>query len=357
MKYILSVAAAAAAVMILINPALFGGAVGDAVRVCLEVMIPSLFAFTVLAVYLQNSGLYRIALKPLTKPLSWLLRLDEELCAVFLLGNIGGYPVGARLLCELVRQGRLSRRDGGRMLCFCYGSGPSFVISIVGMRVFGSAAAGAVIFAACFLSSLVIGVIVCRRGERIRLCEGGSTYDLTGCCFVASVLAAARVMFTVCAMIAGFAIVTAAADITGLNDAAAGLFCSLGTGEGSAAVLPSLLEISRVQGIAADAVCSAPLCGTLLSFGGVCVLLQVSAVTESRLPLKPFLLSRVPAMLMSAAFSCAAIPWSTGSGAQCIPTSGEITAQVFSVNAGMSVCVLIMCGMLVASCRKTSPQK
>ena len=154
MRYILSVLAAAAAVLLLIEPAAVAEAVSAAVGCCLDVIVPSLFAFTVLAVYLQGSGLYRIALRPLTLPLSKLLRLDEELCAVFVLGNIGGYPVGARLLTELVRQGRLSSAHAGRLLCCCYGSGPSFIISIAGMRVFGSAAAGAVLFAACFLFRL-----------------------------------------------------------------------------------------------------------------------------------------------------------------------------------------------------------
>lgn len=353
MKYILSCAAAAAALLILTHPAAVGEAVGAAVSSCLEVMIPSLFAFTVLAVYLQGSGLYRLALKPLTKPLSKLMRLDEELCAVFILGNIGGYPVGARLISELVRQGRLSRDDGGRMLCFCYGSGPSFVISIVGLRVFGSAAAGAVIFGACLLSSLVIGVIICRRGERIRLTSAGERYDLSSGCFVSSVMSAARVMYTVCAMIVGFSVVTAAADVTGLSDGAARLFEQAGAGTSSEHILPSLLEISRIKSLFPEHGFIAPLCGALLSLGGVCVLLQISAVTAGAVPLKQFLLSRLPAMALSALFSCAAIPW-CGRAAEHIPTSGDLQVQMFSVNAAMSVCVMVMCGILLAGSRGSS---
>ncbi len=357
MKYILSCVAAAAAIMILLNPAEIGGAVGGAVRTCLEVMIPSLFAFTVLSVYLQNSGLYRIALKPLTKPLSWILGIDEELCSVFVLGNIGGYPVGARLLSELVRSGRLSRSDGGRLLCCCYGSGPSFVISIVGGQVFGSAAAGGVIFAACFLSSLVIGICVCRGGRRIALSSGVAQYDISSGCLVGSVMAGAKVMFTVCAMITGFSVATAAADITGIMKLSAELFCSMGAGGSSAHILPSLLEISRIQGIVPQGVFAAPLCGALLALGGVCVLLQIAAVTGGALPLKPFLISRLPAMLLSGALSGVAVPWCGEAGEVYIPTSGEIQPQIFSVNAGMSMCVLIMCGILLASCRKSSSQK
>ena len=163
MKYIISVATVLAAALLLINSAAVSEAVGSAVAMCLDVMIPSLFAFTVLSVYLQNSGLAETALKPLTKPLSKLLRLPEELCAVFILGNIGGYPVGVKLLKTLAEQGRLSQSTAGRLLCCCYGSGPSFVISVVGMRVFNSVAAGLVLFCACFMSSLIISAVFVSR--------------------------------------------------------------------------------------------------------------------------------------------------------------------------------------------------
>ncbi len=353
MKYIIACTAAAAALLILMNPAAVGGAVRAAVNCCLEVMIPSLFAFTVLAVYLQSSGLYRVVLKPFTLLLSKLLRLDEELCAVLVLGNIGGYPVGARLITELVKQGRLSQKDGGRMLCFCYGSGPSFVVSIVGLRVFGSAAAGGVIFAGCFAASLIIAAAVCRSGEPVHLRSAEVEYNLSGSCFVSSVLAAAKVMYTVCAMIVGFSVVTAAADITGLSELAAELFELLGFGGNAQHILPSLLEISRVQLISSGWF-SAPFCGGLLAFGGVCVLLQIAAVTEGRVPMKHFVLSRIPAVLLSSAFSCAAVPWCEEQLQEYIPTSGEVVSQFFSVNAGMSVCVLVMCGILLSTCNKSS---
>lgn len=352
MKYVLSLAAAAAAVVILLEPSVIGDAVKGAVSSCLEVMIPSLFTFTVLAVYLQESGLYRTALRPLTLPLSKLLRLDEELCAVFVLSNIGGYPVGARLLSRLVSIGRLSRRDAGRMLCFCYGSGPSFVISIAGQRIFGSAAAGGVIFAACFLTSLIMGIVICRSGERIRLAPSDAAYDLSSGCFVSSVISAARVMFTVCTMIVCFSAVTAIIEITGMTIAAEALFSRLGAGTSSAYILPSLMEISRIQELPPIQSFAAPLCGMLLAFGGICVILQINAVVGDKLPLKPFLLSRVPAALLCGILSSAAIPFCGGTEqVSYIPVSAELHTNMFSVNAGMSLCVLVMCGMLLTFSR------
>lgn len=329
MKYILTLAAAASAALLLINSGAVSHAVQNTAAMCLEVIIPSLFAFTVLSVYLQSSGLYRMVLKPLTKPLSRLLRLDEELCAVFILGNIGGYPVGARLLSELCRQNRLSSKDAGRLLCCCYGSGPSFIISVVGNRVFGSAAMGAVLFGACFLSSLIIASAVCHRGERIQLKAKKSAFDFSAQCFINSVMSAARVMFTVCAMIVAF---SAAMAMVGIS-----------ASMGSAA---ALLEISKISAVSSSGAFALPICAALLSFGGTCVILQVIAIWAGKLPLKSFLLSRLPAAAISAALSLLGLllpPQEITVSAQKV-----FQIQTFSVNMGMSLCVLIMCAMLLA---------
>lgn len=350
MKYIISFAAVAAAILILTRPVAVSGAVFGAVMSCLEVVIPSLFAFTVLSVYLQNSGLYRLVLRPLTYPLSKLLRLDEELCAVFVLGNIGGYPVGAKLITQLVQQERISREESGRLLCFCYGSGPSFVIAIAGVRVLGSAAAGGVMFTSCFMASLIIGLVVCRSGN-IRLLPSESKYDLGSGCFVEAVLSAARVMFTVCAMITVFSVVIAAVDVTGISSALEQLLARVGAGLSSGGILPALLEISHMQELIYDKPYVAPLCGALLSFGGVCVLLQISALTHGEIPLRQFLISRVPSAILSAVFSCAAIPFCTAD-AVIVPTSGWLQGKLFSVNAGMSLCVVMMCIILLCSLGK-----
>lgn len=352
MRYLFSAAVLAAAIALLTAPTIAADLVGSALTACLEVIVPSLFAFTVLAVYLQSSGLYRVALRPLTLPLSKLFGIDEELCAVFVLGNIGGYPVGARLLCTLVNEQRLSSAHAGRLLCCCYGSGPSFIIAITGMRIFGSVQAGAVIFAACFCASLLIGVFVCRFGERITLLPAAAKLDLTGECFVNSVMSAGRVMYTVCAMIIGFAAVTAVMDITGLRSA-------LGELLHSQAMFDSLLEISNIQKLPAD---NMPLCAALLSFGGICVLLQVCALTSTKVPMRGFLLSRIPAAGISAGATwlmCSRLDLeATSELTQAVYAPAELTPKLFSVNAGMSVCVLMMCALLIASTNKgTSQQK
>ena len=343
-KYLLAALALCSGAGIIMYPGELSDAVRTSVSGCLEVVIPALFAFTVLAVYLQRSGLYRTALKPLTLPLSKLLRLPEELCAVFLLSNIGGYPVGAKLLTGLVRDGRLSKRNAGRLLCCCYGSGPSFVIGTAGMQVFGSAAAGGVIFGACFAASLSLAAVVCRTGQPIALAGTDDECDLSADCFIRSVDSGARVMYTVCIMSTAFAAVTALLEQTGAAQGAAFLLNLLGLGGNSDRIIPALLEVTRVRGLLPGGA-AAPLCAGALSFGGVCVLMQVSALTGGEIPLKPLIVSRIPAAILSAALSIPAGRFSDA--AEACSAAAQATGQAVSVNAGLSVCVLIMSGILI----------
>lgn len=342
--YLLAAAVLCAGAGIVMFPGKLAESVRSSVESCLEVVIPALFAFTVLAVYLQRSGLYRVALKPLTVPLSKLLRLPEELCAVFLLSNIGGYPVGAKLLTGLVKSGRLRREDASRLLCCCYGSGPSFVIGTAGLQVFGSAAAGSVIFGACVLSSLAVAVAVCRFGEPIQLDDQDTPQDLSAECFISSVDIGARVMYTVCVMSVAFAAVTALLKSAGVTELAAALFEKLGLGGNSDRLLPALLEVTQVRGIAPEGI-AASLCAAALSFGGVCVLMQIKALIGDAISLKPLMISRLPAAILSGVLAVPAGRFATA--AEVYSQNSSPAGQAFSVNAGLSVCVLVMAGMLI----------
>lgn len=335
MKYVYCAIALTAAVLLVINPSAVSGAVRESVTDCVETVIPSLFAFTVLAVYLQRSGLYVIALRPLTVPLSKLLRMDEELCAVFVLSNIGGYPVGVKLLSEMVRGGRLSRENAARMLCCCFGSGPAFVVGIVGMGVFGSSGAGLALFGICFAVSLLMAAAVRSRGG-ITLDRGTDReLDLTADSFVSSVISGAKVMFTVCVMIVGFSAITALLRTLGVYSGAEMLF-------GNGSVFPALLEVTRIKSVAAGY--AFPLCAALLSFGGVCVLMQISALSNG-IPLKKMLISRAAASIISAVL---AMPFSRAfSVTDAAVFAPDLTVIPFTGNAVLSLCVLAMSAILL----------
>ena len=107
-------------------------AVGQAVRqglaLCARSVIPALFPFFAAVSFAVGCGFFDM-LRQLGLPRG---------AAVFLLGAVGGYPVGARTVGELYRGGGLSRQGALRLLSCCNNAGPSFILSIAGTGVFGS---------------------------------------------------------------------------------------------------------------------------------------------------------------------------------------------------------------------------
>ena len=128
---------------LLLLPEVSAQAARDAMLLCAQTLIPSLFPFFVLSSLLIACGaseLLSALLSPLMRPL---FGLSGTGAAALALGLCGGYPVGARTAAELVENGALSRDEGERLLAFCNNAGPGFLLGVCGAGVFSSSRAGA----------------------------------------------------------------------------------------------------------------------------------------------------------------------------------------------------------------------
>ena len=136
----------------------------DALALCAQTVIPSLFPFFVLSSLLVSCGAADTLshlLSPLMRPL---FGLSGTGAAALGLGLCGGYPVGARTAAKLVESGALSREEGERLLAFCNNAGPGFLLGICGGAVFSSPRAGAALYLIHTASALFTGML--RSEER-----------------------------------------------------------------------------------------------------------------------------------------------------------------------------------------------
>jgi len=124
-------------------------------------IIPSLFPFSVAVNLAINLGLYSYASKAFGGLTERIFGLPGAASAAILAGIVGGYPCGAQTLSGLLKTGAIDKEDASRALFFCDHASPSFVISAVGVGVFGSAKTGAVILGVHILISLVCGAVFC----------------------------------------------------------------------------------------------------------------------------------------------------------------------------------------------------
>ncbi len=255
------------------------GGVSRGLSIFSTVLIPSLFPFLVLAGFLTRSG----ASTAIGRRTEWLTRrvfgLPGCCAAGIFMGAVGGYPAGSAVVGELVRDGRLSRAEGRRMLRFCVNGGPGFVISAVGVGLFGSVRLGMLLFAAQLLTSLVIGVMSAPRGSRrytgVSIRRPSKKLSPTAA-LVESVTAACEALLYMGGFVVLFAAVMAWAEASGVT-----MWLGRGTVTGErcwSAVLACVLEVS--SGCAAAAALpehAVLLTAFAIGFGGISVHCQVAS--------------------------------------------------------------------------------
>ena len=134
-------------------------AASDGVQLCLNVILPSLFPFFVLSTLCVELGMIG-ALGKLMQPLmAPLFRVGGCCAGAFLLGIIGGYPVGARTAISLYESGQCSREEAERLMSFCNNSGPAFILGVVGAGIFSSSSAGLWLYGAHVAASILVGIL------------------------------------------------------------------------------------------------------------------------------------------------------------------------------------------------------
>ena len=147
---------------LLLLPEISAQAARDAMLLCAQTLIPSLFPFFVLSSLLIACGaseLLSALLSPLMRPL---FGLSGAGAAALALGLCGGYPVGARTAAELVENGALSQEEGERLLAFCNNAGPGFLLGVCGAGVFSSSRAGAALYLTHVAAALCAGLLIRR---------------------------------------------------------------------------------------------------------------------------------------------------------------------------------------------------
>ena len=134
--------------------------VRDGLVLCGNTLVPSLFPFLVISDYLVRSGLCNIIGEKLSSVTEKIFRLPGCSACVIIMSQIGGFPVGAKMISQLFENRELSQKQAVRMMYFCVNSGPAFLIGAIGSTMLSSNTAGIILFAVQTITSLLIGFVM-----------------------------------------------------------------------------------------------------------------------------------------------------------------------------------------------------
>ena len=194
--------------VILLNGYVVFKGMQHAVKVCLETMIPSLYAMMILSNIFVSHGFHNTLGKMLKAPAKFLFRCSGQVLAVFLFSQTAGYPVGSGMLLTMQEKGQLSKRQASLLSGVCFGGGPAFILSLFQNKKEDAAA----VFVAGLLSNLILFIIICRI-EKEPMCSSSEVQAEKHMAFSETITAAAaesaKALLKICAMIVMFGGITA----------------------------------------------------------------------------------------------------------------------------------------------------
>ncbi len=266
----------------------------DAVKVCLNVMIPSLYAFTVLSKLIISTGTYKLIGKPFSLISRYVFRMDEEFFPIFLISQVAGYPIGAALISRMTENEAITKEEGSRLLCMCIAPGPAFIAAVCRAAAPGNTDMWLAVFLSVTGANMIAALatapfrsIPAPKREKIQL--SFSSQQL-----IEAVSSGAASMTVICGVVILMSALMGIAGKIGLLTVMCSVLSSL-TAAAAVEVKPfikAFFEISGLTSVTGDGTVTIPIAAAMLSFGGVSVLIQIKALC-GKMSMLPVLISRV----------------------------------------------------------------
>lgn len=122
-------------------------------------VLPSLLPFFFLTALVTKTGSVVKLSEKLTPVSKFLYNADGVSLYIRLTSLISGYPVGAKLICDLYKSGKITARQAEKYCTFTSTSGPLFIIGAVAISAYGNKYYGFIMLLSHVLSSCLVGVI------------------------------------------------------------------------------------------------------------------------------------------------------------------------------------------------------
>ena len=321
-------------------------------------VVPSLFPFFVITNLLSRTKVVDFVGKLLDKCMRPIFNVPGIGGFAFVMGLISGYPVGAKIVSDFRENGSITKDEGERMLAFTNNSGPLFIISSVGISLFGDTKTGLLLLSTHILSCITVGIILgkfskksdkeYRRNMNTHTKNGNNLNSSKTVTFknLGEVLGnSINNSISTILMIGGFVVIfsviisilnqTHALDIFAkfLNPFLSTIGFDL---EFAKPLLSGIIELTngvkQVAGVSIKAISqNVVLCAFLLGFGGFSVLLQVfSIVAKTDLSMKKYFIGKFMQGIIAAIYTFLALKLIPFLNLDIVETSNLSTSNISS---------------------------
>ncbi len=159
-KFILSFVFAGIVVYMIVFPESSYNAASEAVALCINTILPTLFVFMVCSDFFVSAGVGKIIKKPFSRFMMPLFSIGGAGALALALGLVSGYPVGAKCVYNLYKNRDISKNEAERLLGFCNNCSPGFIIGSVGTAMLVSKDFGYILCGVHIMSAIICGMVL-----------------------------------------------------------------------------------------------------------------------------------------------------------------------------------------------------
>ncbi|MDE6059563.1 MAG: hypothetical protein K2G44_05965 [Clostridia bacterium] len=282
-SFLASAAVLLAMAFFLASPARYVKSVSEGISLWAVSVLPATFPFLFLTAIFTRLKLYGRLSRAAAPIAGKAFRVSGAGGCAAVLSMLSGYPVGARTVLDLYEKGAVSKQETFRLACLCSTTGPMFLVGVVGSAMFQNVLLGWVLLLSHYFGVLTVCFFLRFTGKPFKA-EKLPVIKTRNDNIVSESLTSS-VLSVLCV---GGSIAVFYAFGQMLSDV--GAFIHMGnTAEG---ILRGLLEMT--SGCALLSQAPAPLTAALscflVTFGGLCVLVQqIAFLSRAEVKTLPFL--------------------------------------------------------------------
>ncbi|MDO4963154.1 MAG: hypothetical protein Q4E75_03555 [bacterium] len=262
-----------------------------AFKICIDNLFPAIIPFMLMSDILISYNYIEDISTILNKIMIKLFKVSPSASFIFIMSIFSGSPSNAKYINDLLNSNMITIKDGQNCLNFCHFTNPIFILGTIGYTYLQDKRLGLIILISHFTGSIIIGLF--NKNNNIYYNYYIKTNDKKSFINILkqSISKTVDTLFLILGVITSFIILTNIIDLifkipTNFKFIYGILEISQGLKYLSLANLNIKIKAIIAQG--------------LISFGGICVHMQVfSIINNKKIRYKPYLKARIIHMIIS----------------------------------------------------------
>lgn len=263
----------------------------NGVSVCLNSIVPSMYAFIILSDLLVKTNSYKLIGRVLSPISRYVLHLEGNMFAIFLISLVAGYPVGAKLISNLELNNSIDSTLAKKMYCYCYSGGLAFILGTIG----GSLKISLIVYVSNVMANLILAMILNFKDTIPKRDTSKTDAKISSSILIDAINSSFRTIVNICVMIIAFSIVISLLDAFNITNTLAIILSKVLKISSSSiqTVINAILEVSKSANVIVVGSSYLPILSMIFSFGGICVVMQILSISGKSFNLGYFLKCRL----------------------------------------------------------------